>query len=764
MEASSSSAESEAGRAGSMAPHRQLALVKRFLDDAEDEPILAGSAWYLVGSQWMGSWIHWARGREDGAEGFPGIGTADIVDPDNVHLSEELVGIRSGLRERRDYWVLPEACFRFLVGIYGMGEGELELRRQAYEYAKDETRIEVQLARIDVVWVPAGRRLCVQLSHVHGVAELKRAIGLVLEHHGLPLPAGGVHYSFALSGEEGCPRYTLDERLDAKGLDEVGLLTPDACVWVDVRPDPAAADPLDRTAAVVRELQPGAGLVGLRNLGNTCFMNSALQCLSNCEPLRAFFLGGAYTSDVNKGNPLGTGGALVEEFAALLRTMWTAPAHRVVDPMAFKYCLGRFEGRFLGYHQQDSQEFLSALLDRVHEDLNRIRQKPYVELPDRNGRSDALVAQEAWAGHLARNDSRVVDLFHGQLRSTVTCPECRHVSVTFDPFMFLTLPLPNKRTRSLEITVISEHLLDMAEFRVPKAARTVGALKDMVLQRAKLDPEQHEVVLIEVYANDIYRHFRDDDEALSNIRQPADRIHAYLVRRDQRHCWLTFSVKPPEAGLVRVGFPLLVPVAEAAEGAPASPGPADLVTVEVAHRALVRFSQSPRLDSDQLITLSVRKHEKSDGRFPHVHAFVAPAFWHAVLADMHIETDEEAAVYGFSNAFLPHHSRLPSPLLFGAPPGQAGRDEVGLHECLDLFVQEERLSPSEAWYCSRCKAHREGAAKKLDLWELPEVLVVHLKRFSYDSMYGNKVTTPVAYPVKYAPPPPPFPTNRPLAT
>lgn len=123
MEASSSSAESEAGQAGHMAPHRQLTLVKQFLDDAEDEPIIAGSAWYLVGSQWMSSWIHWARGREDGTEGFPGIGTADIVDPDNVHLSEELVGIRSGLRERRDYWVLPEPCFRFLVDMYARCAG-----------------------------------------------------------------------------------------------------------------------------------------------------------------------------------------------------------------------------------------------------------------------------------------------------------------------------------------------------------------------------------------------------------------------------------------------------------------------------------------------------------------------------------------------------------------------------------------------------------------------------------------------------------------
>jgi ubiquitin C-terminal hydrolase len=55
---------------------------------------------------------------------------------------------------------------------------------------------------------------------------------------------------------------------------------------------------------------------------------------------------------------------------------------------------------------------------------------------------------------------------------------------------------------------------------------------------------------------------------------------------------------------------------------------------------------------------------------------------------------------------------------------------VSLHECVQAFLQPEQLGEADSWYCSKCKQHVQ-ADKKLDLWSLPEVLVVHLKRFSY---------------------------------
>lgn len=86
---------------------------------------------------------------------------------------------------------------------------------------------------------------------------------------------------------------------------------------------------------------------------------------------------------------------------------------------------------FSGYAQHDSQELLAFLLDGLHEDLNRVLKKPYVEKPEwEGGDRKALVklATDTWEGYMKRNDSVIVDLFQGQYKSTLVCPECGKVS------------------------------------------------------------------------------------------------------------------------------------------------------------------------------------------------------------------------------------------------------------------------------------------------------------------------------------------------
>ncbi|MEQ2204043.1 hypothetical protein XENOCAPTIV_007027 [Xenoophorus captivus] len=119
-----------------------------------------------------------------------------------------------------------------------------------------------------------------------------------------------------------------------------------------------------------------------------------------------------------------------------------------------KVCLPGFTGlaivaskasQFTGYAQHDAQEFMAFLLDGLHEDLNRIQNKPYTETVDSDGRLDEVVAEEAWQRHKMRNDSFIVDLFQGQFKSKLVCPTCSKVSITFDPFLYLPVPLPQKQ-------------------------------------------------------------------------------------------------------------------------------------------------------------------------------------------------------------------------------------------------------------------------------------------------------------------------------
>ncbi|KAE8702169.1 Calcium and calcium/calmodulin-dependent serine/threonine-protein kinase [Hibiscus syriacus] len=89
---------------------------------------------------------------------------------------------------------------------------------------------------------------------------------------------------------------------------------------------------------------------------------------------------------------------------------------------------------------------------------------------------------------------------------------------------------------------------------------------------------------------------------------------------------------------------------------------------------------------------------------------------------------------------------LPEVFKFGPITKKARTEPLSLYSCLEAFLREEPLVPEDMWYCPQCKEQRQ-ASKKLDLWRLPEVLVIHLKRFSYSRAMKHKVETFVNFPI-----------------
>ena len=179
-------------------------------------------------------------------------------------------------------------------------------------------------------------------------------------------------------------------------------------------------------------------------------MNSALQCLVHVPELVEYFENGCHLEELNVDNPLGYNGKIATVFGDLIKELYEKNVEKKsIAPRNFKMNLGMCNPMFAGYSQQDSQEFLSFLLDGLHEDLNRIKDKPYVENSSSgldfdysNKEKIVALAKESWEKYKLRNDSVILDLFVGLFESTLICPDCKHVSITFDPFNDLSLPIP----------------------------------------------------------------------------------------------------------------------------------------------------------------------------------------------------------------------------------------------------------------------------------------------------------------------------------
>ena len=187
------------------------------------------------------------------------------------------------------------------------------------------------------------------------------------------------------------------------------------------------------------------GLCGSQNLGNTCFMNSSIACISNCSELTYYFLSKKYLKDINKSNRDGAGGKLAMAWYDLIYYYWNSN-HRYGNPHSIKSIVASKNRKFSGYQQQDSNEFMTVFLEILGEDLNKANKKVYRELKEQQkGESDVDAAQRFWKLHIQRNDNIITDLFHGLLKSTITCPKCKFKSITYDPFNTITLTIPSER-------------------------------------------------------------------------------------------------------------------------------------------------------------------------------------------------------------------------------------------------------------------------------------------------------------------------------
>ncbi|KAJ9697584.1 hypothetical protein PVL29_009421 [Vitis rotundifolia] len=547
---------------------------------------------------------------------------------------------------------------------------------------------------------------------------------------------------------------------------------------------------LDSTYGVSGVSTRGAtgGLTGLLNLGNTCFMNSAIQCLVHTPEFARYFRED-YHKEINWQNPLGMVGELALAFGDLLRKLW-APGRTPVAPRPFKTKLARFAPQFSGYNQHDSQELLAFLLDGLHEDLNRVKHKPYIKSRDADGRPDEEVADEYWANHIARNDSIIVDVCQGQYKSTLVCPVCNKISVTFDPFMYLSLPLQSTITRTMTVTVFTcdgSALPSACTVTVPKQ----GRCRDLIQALSGACSVKHnEKLLLAEIRNHLIDRFLEDPLILLSTIKDDDHLAAYKIpklskstiflqlihRREEQeigNAQKSFGWKPYGTPLVSpiscddvitrgdiqsIVYTMLSPmlrterqghtdISETSISVAASDPSCDITASEAFTDSIESDLKDKDGNSYKTVTLSKLPLQLVDEN----NACIDLSVGEEKPIKLSSSSMSILVFVDWSNKFLEKYDthyleNLPEVFKYGPVTKKARTEPLSLYTCLEAFLREEPLVPEDMWFCPQCKEQRQ-ASKKLDLWRLPEVLVIHLKRFSYSRSMKHKLETFVNFPI-----------------
>ncbi|CAH1115954.1 unnamed protein product [Phaedon cochleariae] len=508
------------------------------------------------------------------------------------------------------------------------------------------------------------------------------------------------------------------------------------------------------------------GVTGLKNHGNTCFINAVVQCISHTDILAEYFVLDRYKIDLSKRNKLnskkfGTKGEVTEQLALLLKSLWACQYSPELSA-SFKQVVERHGTQYKGNQQHDALEFLQWLLDKVHEDLNTASKKKFKSIKT-SGRPDEVIAAETLENYKRCNNSFIQGIFQAQYRSSLSCSRCRTQSNTFDPFQCISVQLPQFQKLSVYITVLytSQQPRQVQIGLTVPSGTTISELRDILESDTSI--RRSDMLLTEIGESGFMRTFADGQSV--SVISEIDSVYCIEVAqlKDAEEdatsayvllCWINTLVG--EGGCNRFGSPYTMQV-------PRETSYEDLQKLllkemaAILHDDILTASQplgvfkirisDPACDDNEppchldpqlehpLFTEAVDQALAlcgEDGGPPHVKLVLewGAAEKAALIADDKDTVEEHASV-----------KMLRAQAMHGGAP-------LTLEECLREYTEAETLT--DAWRCPHCQQY-QPVVKTLDVWSLPDILIVHLKRFRQQGFRGGsstKLTTMVDFPVE----------------
>ena len=193
---------------------------------------------------------------------------------------------------------------------------------------------------------------------------------------------------------------------------------------------------------------PKKGHIGIANLGNTCYLNSMLQCLRHVPDLTVFFHkhseGFIHEGDAKDAT-------LCRAYKELIEGLWSGVAPGYIRPAGFlhhfrKSLEGTAVEHMIAPVAHDSHEALVFLLDQLHEGMKRPLQMNISATED----SPSYKALMAWKEQIAPQYSPIIDYFFGLMEVSVTCKGCGSISCRYEPFNMLKVGFPESQNVTLE--------------------------------------------------------------------------------------------------------------------------------------------------------------------------------------------------------------------------------------------------------------------------------------------------------------------------
>jgi ubiquitin C-terminal hydrolase len=413
------------------------------------------------------------------------------------------------------------------------------------------------------------------------------------------------------------------------------------------------------------------GVCGLTNLGNTCFMNSALQCLSNIPKFTQNIL--SFGDEMNA--------PIIGAYSALIKTIWSGK-HIVTTPSSLLLNIRENLPRFTRYRQQDAQEFMNYFLHLIHEELTSEK-------------------------------TLITDLFYGQIRSSVKClGGCSSIETNEEVISFLPLPIGNDINKYDLLYLRSNGEQRLVSVR--SCAKTIDTLIESFIEQHEPKLSSRRIKAVRIVDNRIREEYWSYTWLAHIIKHQLTFIEAPEITVEQRYIEFQFLDR-------EIREPFRPPV------------------------FLVRPSYGCRYSDLSEQINQIQNHLCSITNAP------TSACHFCWINDRHEIRDLNADISKDDDLLFMHQLRVEMDhewiqkyqIRYNF---ERSISNASLDNLLTDFFREEPLNGD--YYCSKCLGLKE-AKQKADLaLPLPPVLIIQLKRFTYDVYSDAKIDTYIDFPLR----------------